>query len=124
MHTESSGFAARVWFESEAIMDLIAHLHKQITFSKKTFGHGPRTSGVIDHIRKELLEIENSPYDVNEWVDVIILALDGAWRAGYTPEEVCCAILEKQRKNEARKWPDYRIAGQDKAIEHVREQGE
>lgn len=30
------------------------------------------------------------------------------------------AIHEKQRRNEARTWPDWRGADPDKAIEHVR----
>jgi hypothetical protein len=41
--------------------DLIAHLEKQREFSERTFGPGPRTAGVIDHIRKELREIESEP---------------------------------------------------------------
>lgn len=38
-------------------MDLIAHLHRQAAFSKATFGPGPRTKGVTDHIKKELDEV-------------------------------------------------------------------
>lgn len=73
-----------------------------------------------DHIRKELAEIELDPADLKEWVDVVLLALDGAWRAGWTPEEIAGAIEAKQTKNEARTWPDWRTAAPDKAIEHVK----
>lgn len=104
--------------------DLVTHLHRQRHFSLKTFGPGPRTKGVIDHIRKELAEIEADPSDVSEWVDVIILALDGAWRAGWEPEEIVNAIVLKQAKNEARTWPDWRTADRDKAIEHDRSKDE
>ncbi|UNJ22077.1 pyrophosphohydrolase [Microcystis phage vB_MweS-yong2] len=100
--------------------DLIAHLHRQRAFSEKTFGPGARTKGVIDHIRKELAEIEAAPADIEEWVDVIILAFDGAWRAGWEPERIVEAIVAKQTKNEARQWPDWRTADPEKAIEHVR----
>lgn len=100
--------------------DLVAHLERQRAFSLKTFGPGPRTKGVVDHIRKELAEIEADPADIMEWVDVIILAFDGAWRAGWEPQAIVDAIVAKQTKNEARQWPDWRTADPDKAIEHVR----
>jgi hypothetical protein len=100
--------------------DLISHLERQRCWSENTFGPGVRTEGVCDHIRKELREIEAKPHDLSEWIDVALLALDGAWRAGYTPTEICEALAAKQRKNESRKWPDWRTAEQGKAIEHVR----
>ena len=100
--------------------DLIQHLHRQRDFSERTFGPGARTAGVCDHIRKELREIEAAPADITEWVDVILLALDGAWRSGATPEGIAAAILAKQTKNEAREWPDWRTMSPDRAIEHVR----
>lgn len=102
--------------------DLVAHLKRQQTFSARTFGPGQRTAGVCDHIRKELGEIEQAPEDLAEWVDVVLLALDGAWRAGHTPEQIAAAIAAKQAKNEARTWPDWRTADPGKAIEHVREE--
>jgi hypothetical protein len=100
--------------------DLVAHLMRQRAFSEKTFGPGARTAGVLDHIRKELREIEANPADIEEWVDVIILAFDGAWRAGWEPHDIVKAIVAKQTKNEARTWPDWRTADPNKAIEHDR----
>lgn len=100
--------------------DLVAHLRRQKEFSEKTFGPGERTAGVIDHIRKELFEIEADPTDIMEWVDVIILAFDGAWRAGWEAQAIVDAIVAKQTKNESRDWPDWRTADPNKAIEHVR----
>lgn len=97
-----------------------AHLAHQREWSAKTFGPGDRLHGVLDHIRKELKEIEENPTDVTEWVDVVILAFDGAWRAGWEPQEIIDAIKAKQKKNEARNWPDWRIADRDSAIEHIR----
>lgn len=101
--------------------DLVAHLTHQRDWSMHTFGPGERTAGVLDHISKELDEIEAKPDDLSEWVDVVLLALDGAWRAGFTPEEIAQAIASKQKRNESRKWPDWRTAELGKAIEHVRE---
>jgi hypothetical protein len=109
-----------VAYGSPPKFDLVDHLDRQRRFSEKTFGPGARTKGVVDHIRKELGEIEADPTDVMEWVDVIILAFDGAWRAGWKPAEIVEAIVAKQTRNEARDWPDWRTADPDKAIEHVR----
>lgn len=100
--------------------DLVNHLHRQIAFSERTFGPGARTAGVCDHIRKELIEVQESGGSLAEWVDVIILALDGAWRSGATPEHIAEAVQAKQCKNEGRKWPDWRTQDQTKAIEHDR----
>lgn len=100
--------------------DMLAHLQRQREWSERTFGPGPRTQGVIDHIRKELLEVLADPADFSEWIDVIILALDGAWRAGASPQEIISGIVAKQTKNEGRIWPDWRTADPNKAIEHDR----
>ena len=56
----------------------VAHLDRQQAWSAETFGpaevRGHR--GVLDHIRKELVEIEAEPGDVTEWADLIILAFN------------------------------------------------
>lgn len=100
--------------------DLVAHLHRQMAFSARTFGPGNRVQGVCDHIRKELIEVEAEGGPLSEWVDVIILGLDGAWRSGATPEQIAAAIVAKQTKNEGRKWPDWRTVPLGQAIEHDR----
>lgn len=100
--------------------DFYAHLLRQREWSGKTFGPGDRAKGVVAHIRKELGEIEAKPRDLLEWIDVVILALDGAWRAGYSPAEIIAALVGKQTKNENRKWPDWRTLPADVAIEHDR----
>ncbi|WP_345509485.1 dATP/dGTP pyrophosphohydrolase domain-containing protein [Phytohabitans houttuyneae] len=88
-------------------------------FSARTFG--PQAlAGVIDHIRKELVEVEADPTDLGEWVDVIMLGLDGAWRAGHEPQEILDAIVAKQARCEARTWPDWRTTDPGQAIEHDR----
>jgi hypothetical protein len=97
------------------------HLHRQREFSQKTFGPGERLAGVLDHIRKELVEVEAEPKDMSEWADLAILAFDGALRQGHDPQAMLDAILAKQTKNEGRQWPDWRTQPTDRAIEHVRE---
>ena len=96
----------------------------QRTFSENTFGPGPRTLGIIQHIRQELIEIDKAPNDIYEWIDVVILALDGAWRVGFTPEQIEEAMRIKLHKNIQRKWPDWQKAGPDTAIQHIRNEEE
>lgn len=97
-----------------------AHIERQRTWSRKNFGPGPRTEGIVDHIRKELGEVLDDPHDLGEWVDLIILAVDGAWRAGHEPQAIIRAVKAKQARNEVRVWPDWRTAPEGQAIEHDR----
>jgi Protein of unknown function (DUF550) len=113
-------------------MDLAQHLIRQMAFSRATFGPGQRKNGVLDHIEKELIEVRDGKGDPKEWVDLVILALDGLTRElinrmPTAPKHViayhaCKMIVVKQDKNERRDWPDWRGASADKAIEHVRPQ--
>ncbi len=99
---------------------LAAHLQRQREWSDKTFGPGERTAGVLDHIRKELVEVAAAPTDTSEWIDVAILAFDGAMRAGATADQVVDVLVAKQDRNESRVWPDWRTMPKDQAIEHDR----
>lgn len=104
-------------------LDLVKHLERQRRFSLSTFGPGDardRVAGLVDHIAKELREILAEPNDLEEWIDVAILAFDGAWRTGASPELIAGALRAKLAKNEARQWPDWRTAEPGKAIEHLR----
>ena len=96
-------------------------LRRHIKWSKKTFGAGPRTEGVIKHIVSELKEIRADPtYPLDEWVDVLILGFDGAWRAGYGPKEIIKALQLKQKINFKREWPE--IQEQDVAVFHIKKE--
>jgi len=95
------------------------YLAYQRDWSAATFGPGFRL-GVLDHLAKELEEVRADPLDLGEWVDLVILALDGAWRAGHGPQQIIDAIVAKQARNEARTWPDWRDQPSDRAIEHDR----
>lgn len=114
-------------------MDLKQHLIRQMAFSHATFGPGRRTNGVVDHIRKELKEVLDADGDSYEWVDVVILALDGLTRQlaysgehranpDLVAENAVAMILGKQARNEARSWPDWRTADREKAIEHIKDE--
>ena len=95
------------------------YIGRQIPWSERTFGHGLHTLGITKHIEKELGEIRAEPHSVEEWVDVVILALDGAWRAGHTPEEVAAEMERKQVVNFARRWPP--PSPEDQPNEHIRD---
>ena len=79
-------------------------LNRHIIWSRGTFGEKYSHKRICNHIRMELEEIEASPRDLTEWVDVMFLAIDGAWRAGYTKEQIEDAMHMKQRINRERKW--------------------
>lgn len=100
-------------------------LMRQMAWSFDTFGP-PRgdqpNAGVIDHIRKEIEEVAAEPFDLSEWVDIIILAFDGALRAGHLPGDIIAGYHEKQSINMTRNWPDWRTAEPGKAIEHIRDE--
>lgn len=102
----------------EGDVDLEEWLTQQKEFSKATFGPGQRTTGLIKHIQKELGEIEANPNDLMEWIDVAILAFDGAWRAGYSPAVIAQAFALKLAINKSRKWPEPK--SEDEPIEHIK----
>lgn len=93
------------------------YIQRHKNWSLLTFGEGQRTEGLCKHIAKELDEIRQSPNDLMEWIDVIILALDGAWRSGYSPVEIVNALVQKQAINFERKWVQ---SGEDEPTEHDR----
>lgn len=82
-------------------------LRRQRDWSSRTFGpqgHEPALTGVIDHIEKELIEVRLCPMDKGEYIDGMLLNLDGYWRSGGTPEDLFDDIFGKQNINFKRKW--------------------
>ncbi len=114
-------------------MDLQQHLLRQMAFSHATYGPGKRMEGVLDHMAKEIEEVRESGGDPSEWVDLVMLALDGLTRQlAFSPDDnkrclhpeliaidVCRRIVEKQSTNEGREWPDWRTADPNKGIQHI-----
>lgn len=101
--------------------DLSEHLCRHIAFSRAACGPGRRTAGIIHQIRKGLADVEEAGGTPEEWVDVVILALDGLTRSilfadggcGETDDaaaEAAHMIREKQGINERRTAePSFRI---------------
>ena len=101
-------------------MQIETYLVEHRAFSLETFGPGIRDAGIADHIRKELKEIEATPGDLEEWIDIIILAMDGFWRNNGRPSQIMPMLKAKLEKNKARQWPDWRTVPEGQAIEHIR----
>lgn len=75
-----------------------------ISWSLGEFGPGDRTEYILKHISSELEEVRADPGDVTEWADIVLLAIDGAWRAGHSAEVILDAIVQKAEKNQRRSW--------------------
>jgi hypothetical protein len=106
-------------------MDLKFYLVRQRLWFLKIFGPGRRDAGLIKHIKKELDEIKASPGDLEEWIDVVILALEGAIRnaeavSDRPVDDVVDCLLMKQEKNINREWPDWKAMDPSQPIEHVK----
>ena len=67
-------------------MIFVELLKEQHEWSLKTFGPNQRTAGVLEHLQKEVEEVSAQPDDLAEWADCVLLAVDGAMRAGASPE--------------------------------------
>jgi len=99
--------------------DLKEYIEKIKPWSTETFGPGPHTKGVIAHIKEECDEVLLEPYDLTEWVDIIILAIDGYWRHGGKPEDLLKDLHAKADINIARKWNP--VISEDQPVHHVKE---
>lgn len=97
---------------------LAAFMVSQIEWSSRTFGPAMRTGGILKHIAKELAEIEASPRDLSEWIDVVILALDGYWRHGGRPETIMRDLNAKAAINHGRTYPV--PTSEDEPCKHMR----
>jgi hypothetical protein len=98
---------------------LSTFLARQIEWSARTFGAGRRTLGILKHIEKEISEAKAKPEDLTEWIDIIILAIDGYWRHGGTPETIMPDLTAKAETNYKRTYP--MPTSEDEPSEHVRD---
>lgn len=96
---------------------------RQFDWATETFGEGRRDKGIIAHLRAEIDELEASPDDIVEAVDLIFLAADHAMRVlaskgdpepGLTLEAAWLAKFEKNKKRQFKK------VGPDEPSFHVK----
>lgn len=112
-------------YAGKRLLPLAEFFDAKARWSEATFGPGDRYDRVLKHIRKELKEIARKPDDLEEWVDLVFLAMDGAWRsAKANGESFVAMILSKHAKNLVREWPDWRTLKPGQVAEHVRTAGE
>lgn len=98
------------------------YVNRHFSWSFRTFGPAANTESICSHIEHELEEIRKSPKDLEEWIDIIILGLDGALRCQgigkVVADDIRDALELKLNKNKSRTW----IIPEDptKPIEHDR----
>jgi len=82
-------------------------LNDQKTWSNETFGsvnkRGP--IGPIKHLKLEVEELLNEPFDLMEYADCLLLIIDASRRAGYSFEMLARAANEKLQINKMRHYP-------------------
>ncbi len=91
-------------------------LNQQKDWSFSVFGPNKRTDGILKHIQKECTEVKESPDDLLEWIDIIILAMDGFLRHGGGPNDLLPILNKKLEINKQRSW---NIISDNLPIEHV-----
>lgn len=83
---------------------LVRHLEwGWATFGTPQDGRGPL--GPLDHALKEVEEIQANPTDIVEWVDAIILTIDGYFRAGGDAEVLKLERIAYLASVEYQSWP-------------------
>lgn len=107
--------------------ELAEILKDQMIWSNQTFGSGRRSEGILQHIEREVAEVRENPMILEEWIDLVLLALDGAWRCRKNNlpssddeirHDVVRMLIEKQAKNRVRLWPT--PVDDDTPTEHIR----
>jgi len=84
------------------------YVHRHFNWSLAAFGAKQNTESICSHIEKEVEEIRKNPEDLEEWIDIIILGLDGALRCQgmgkVVADDLVDALEAKLQKNIQRKW--------------------
>lgn len=84
------------------------YVNRHFNWSFRTFGTAPNTESICTHIQKEVEEVRKNPNDLEEWIDIIILGLDGALRCQgmgkLVADDLVDALEAKLQKNIQRKW--------------------
>ena len=90
-------------------------LHRWAT---QTFGADRPPHGAIAHLKREVEELAQNPYDSMEYVDCLTLLLDAASNAGISTVTIMDCAWDKLDINRKREWGEQLPDG---TIEHVRE---
>lgn len=102
-------------------MTEISRLQTEVSrWGNQQFGQATPHS-TISHLKKEVQELLDDPYDTMEYADCLMLLLHGARRAGISVEAIIDVAWHKLDINRHREWgePD-----EDGVVEHVRKPDE
>lgn len=99
-------------------MDLQKFQNDITEWANTTFGNNRQPSSVIAHLAKEVIELSEQPYDIEEYADCFILLLNASKLAGVNVQQLLEAAESKMEINRHRKWgkPD-----ENGVVEHLRE---
>ena len=100
-------------------MDELKQLQIDIgMWSDETFGPpNERFVGILEHLKKEVDEIIEDPYDAMEFADCMMLLLDAARIAGLDPSDLLKMMQKKLEINKQREWGPVDDSG---VCEHIR----
>ena len=90
-------------------------------WSKRQFGdeHQRGPEGPLAHLKKEILESEADPTNMEEIVDLQFLVWDMVHRNGVSFHEFCVNLNDKFEVLKGREWQKPNADG---SVEHVREE--
>jgi len=107
--------------EIKTFTDLV---NRQRTWSTTQFGESVDLPRILNHITEATGDVEKEPARLHNWIDIVLLAMDGAWRAGHSPKEVVQAIQDVQVRNIMRDWQNPGDLPIGEPIKHIRSQAE
>ena len=86
-------------------------------WSDNQFGFNRPPTGSINHLIKEVQELKEEQYCLEEYADCLMLILDAARMAGYNCDNLFKATQDKLKVNKNRKWGPL---DKDGVSEHIR----
>lgn len=108
---------------NEQIIELGLNLNclaeDQSAWSQAVFGSDSQRGpiGPLKHLAKEAVEAQDNPDDEFEYADCLLLILDAARRAGFSPLSLVKTARDKMVINKKRTWSK---PTDDNPVEHVR----
>jgi len=97
---------------------MIQHLQDAVaSWSKETFGENRPPSAPLNHLLKEVQEAIDSPQDIIEYADCLLLLLDASAKAGFDTNQLISASFLKLEICKEREWADEDKNG---VREHIR----
>lgn len=99
--------------------DLECFWNEHAEWSQQTFGSDQERGpvGPLNHLAKEVQEALESPHDLNEYADLLLLTFDATRRAGFSHSSLVSAAWNKLERNRQREWQKPNADG---SVEHVR----